>query len=100
MNTRSARRERDVKLTGVLSVAATYSKVPYPLLCKAPHKLKRRLLNGLFRGSDPQSDTVVRQTYFEVTVGWYAVSERNPARIMLIRHKTLSDGELKVRLLL
>ena len=35
-------------------------------------------------------------TNFHVTIGQSVVSDRNPACAILIRHKTLSDGEVKV----
>ena len=44
------------------------------------------------KGIDPLSDTVVRQTEFDVTIGQCVVSDRNLARAALIRHKTLSNG--------
>ena len=42
---------------------------------------------------DPLSGTVVRQTDFDVTIGQCAVSDKNLARAILIRHKKLFDGE-------
>ena len=45
---------------------------------------------------DPPSDTVVRQTDFDVTIGQCVVSDRNLACAILIRHKTLSDVEVSL----
>ena len=54
---------------------------------------------GLATGCDPLSDTVLRQTDFDVPSGQCVVSHRNPACAVVIRHKTLSDGEVQVCLL-
>ena len=58
-------------------------------------------INGLVfaKGTDPLSDTVVRQTDFDVTIRQRVVSDRNLACTLLIRHKTLSDGKVKACLL-
>ena len=42
------------------------------------------------------SDTVVRQTDFDVTIGQCVVSDRNLSCAILIRHKTLSDVEVSL----
>ena len=52
-----------------------------------------------FQGPDPLSNTVVGQINFDVTIGPRIASDRNLARAVLITHKTLSDGEVKVYLL-
>ena len=44
---------------------------------------------------DRSSGTVAQQTDFDVSVGQCLVSDRNLAGAILIRHKTLSDGEVK-----
>ena len=49
--------------------------------------------------SDPVSDTVVRQTDFDVIIGQCVVSDRNLAWAILIKHKELSAGKVKVCLL-
>ena len=43
--------------------------------------------------------TVVQQTDSDVTVGQCLVTDRNPAFTILIRHRTVSDGEVQVCLL-
>ena len=48
------------------------------------------------RGPGPLSRTVVRQTDFDVTIGQWVVSDRNPSYAFLIR---LSDVEVRVCLL-
>ena len=50
-------------------------------------------------GSDPLSGNAVQQTDFDVTIGQCDVSDRTIASAILITHKTLSDGEVKVCLL-
>ena len=45
------------------------------------------------------SDIIVRQTNFDVTIGQYVVPDRILACATVVRHKTLSDGEVKVGLL-
>ena len=47
----------------------------------------------------PLSRSVVRRPDSDVTVGQCVVSERNLAYAVLIRHKALSDGDVKVCLL-
>ena len=50
-------------------------------------------------GTDALSEIVLRQRDFDVTIGQCVVSVRNLARAVLIRRKTLFDGEVKVCLL-
>ena len=42
---------------------------------------------------------VVRQKDYDVTIGQGVLSDRNLAYAVLIRHKTASDGEVKLGLL-
>ena len=51
--------------------------------------------NG-FRAHAHLSDTVVRQTDFDVNIGQCLLSDRNLVCATLIKHKTLSDGEASV----
>ena len=48
------------------------------------------------QGPASLSDTVVRQTDFDVTIGQYIVFYRSLACAIFIRHETLSDREVKV----
>ena len=54
---------------------------------------------SLIKTPDPLSDIVVRQTDFDVAIGQRVASDRNLAVAILIRHKTVSDGEVGVCLL-
>ena len=48
-------------------------------------------------GLDPLSSTVAQQSHSDVTIGKCLVSDRNLACAVVIRHKTVSDKELKAR---
>ena len=85
--------------TAVRSTVAAhvaFSKEPVRLrdLAAVWHELS--FLSHSFTGSAALSDVVVRQTDFDGTVGQLVVSDRNLACAIIIRHKTLSDGEDKV----
>ena len=51
------------------------------------------------KGPDTPLSAVVRQREFDVSIGQCGVSDRDLACTILIRHKILSDGEVKVCLL-
>ena len=62
----------------------------------SPHAIHHLSLNepSVSQGPDQSSDTVVGLTDFDVTIG-YCVSDENVTYAILIKYKTLSDGEVK-----
>ena len=85
-----------------------YFQCRLPTMCACARCLSWHFFAGRTRGlgtrpsrdPDPLSDTIVRQTDFDVTIGQYVVPDRNLARAILKRHKAMSDGDAKVRLVL
>ena len=51
------------------------------------------LAQMLGSGPHPLSGTAVGQTDFDVTIGQCVMSDKNLACTILMRHKTMSDGE-------
>ena len=56
-------------------------------------------LKTSFKGLHPQPGTVVRHTLSDISIRQCLVSGRNPTCPVLIGHKTLSNGKVKVYLL-
>ena len=88
-------------------MSAVFFCQAYQVFCRrlkqsSTHRSRRRIrLDGNWRSKAPiQSDTVVGQTDFDVTIGQCVASDRNLAcAVQIIRHKTLSDGKVKVCLI-
>ena len=84
----------------VKKMRAVYCCVTEGLLASAhTSDVKKRRGPGVVLRKDPGllPVTVVQHTDFDVIIGQSAVSDRNLACAILIRHKKLSDGNVKVR---
>ena len=85
-------------LSGLLVCAGLCSEVVYQLAVTSPFFFAFQVTNKSL-GPDSPSDTVGKQTDFDVTIRQRVVSSSNLARAIPVRRKALSDSEVKVCLL-